>query len=797
MYLNQFEKSTSIKLKQLLHTLEAVHGVKLTFDWASPTVKKDLLETKQAYEQAKNSIVQNSNFNSYQQNPEYAKSILILEAVKIMLTEISPKRRRARSVKETFAPLIENLIDTFGTEGKEVRIYRNGRSNNYVVKVYKNNVHQPEFDAIADTEDEAREVVDDRLRTKSESLTTTAHSNYDTETTIAMNSVDERRSSDEILKNKGQHMTSNTTRILENALYQQHDYEYQASMARSELYRNAKYAMSMLKQIDPNSEVPPWIAGALTKAANYLDKVFHYLDYYKKFEPEKLPGNMDEDLELGETSGSVTRENLMLVVEYSIKLFNMIQPGEKLEGWVAMKLTTASESISSCKHYLDYVQFEQHGLDSHFDDGRRAIKRKMDESTLLEADSAEDLQRAQTIITAKEMSDDVQKIAEKSAELSVEILMPLVDTMRSYFGVDAANGFNEVVKTALDELLASATKSKEKIDEAISTLQGGGVPGQMSDIEKAGDQGEEVPGADFDNKEPPADETPPEPQEPLGRAKKVSESRFEYDKKTGQMKLNSEDPDQRHGLYRNGKLVRATWTKDEAENLKTRDKNFKDCEIKKISESKSNTQLNEKSPPGKKAEKWIKSNKKRFIDQYGKKKGLSVLYAKAWDMFGESTDAYSQAKTIVETKKKMVDNLQRQLYLHKRQFAESVAVGNTNDPLAVGYGLEGELLVQQINSLTNELKQASSIVVSEMKKGINALLEQLENLSKADEISKVKSTTPYGVIYTRNSKLSKKMFETVEIRDYWIQLNSPDVSDVKLIEPETFDKAITSIIKGK
>jgi hypothetical protein len=38
--------------------------------------------------------------------------------------------------------------------------------------------------------------------------------------------------------------------------------------------------------------------------------------------------------------------------------------------------------------------------------------------------------------------------------------------------------------------------------------------------------------------------------------------------------------------------------------------------------------VNEVSAPGKEA--WIKANKARFIERYGKEKGLRVLYAKAW-----------------------------------------------------------------------------------------------------------------------------------------------------------------------
>ena len=46
--------------------------------------------------------------------------------------------------------------------------------------------------------------------------------------------------------------------------------------------------------------------------------------------------------------------------------------------------------------------------------------------------------------------------------------------------------------------------------------------------------------------------------------------------------------------------------------------------------------LNEVAPPNPKIEKWIKSNKERFVKEYGKEKGMQVLYAKAWKMHGQS-----------------------------------------------------------------------------------------------------------------------------------------------------------------
>ena len=145
--------------------------------------------------------------------------------------------------------------------------------------------------------------------------------------------------------------------------------DHEAQMARSELYRNAKYAMGMLKMINPGDELEGWVESSLTKAAGALDKDNHYLDYETKFEKgidhsDKQPE--DEVVEDAEEA-SIARENLMLIAEYSMKLFKMIKDGDDLEGWVFMKLTKASEMISSAKHHLEYHHFQQHGLEGEED----------------------------------------------------------------------------------------------------------------------------------------------------------------------------------------------------------------------------------------------------------------------------------------------------------------------------------------------------------------------------------------------------------------------------------------------
>ena len=69
-----------------------------------------------------------------------------------------------------------------------------------------------------------------------------------------------------------------------------------------------------------------------------------------------------------------------------------------------------------------------------------------------------------------------------------------------------------------------------------------------------------------------------------GKSEEVYEGKFAYDKKTATMKQDDSDPDQRHGLYKDGKLVKTYNTKGEADNVKSRDPKFRDATVKKIAE---------------------------------------------------------------------------------------------------------------------------------------------------------------------------------------------------------------------
>ena len=57
----------------------------------------------------------------------------------------------------------------------------------------------------------------------------------------------------------------------------------EARMARSELYRAAKYSMKLFEMIHEGQELEGWVSAKITKSADYLDSVYHYMEYQVKF----------------------------------------------------------------------------------------------------------------------------------------------------------------------------------------------------------------------------------------------------------------------------------------------------------------------------------------------------------------------------------------------------------------------------------------------------------------------------------------------------------------------------------
>jgi hypothetical protein len=826
-----------------------------------------LLEYQRFYTTKKENLINEGSFNSYISSPEYTKSILILEAIKIMLTEIAPKRRKKKKVSESlthgFADQLSNIAEKAKEFGPQATAFAK------ILESISDKINNDEASSLTSQEKEVLDFIKQRQKpidVDSFIADGAAHFYNRNESIQNLSEVKDRSkvvfsnnvSEDELnpaTPPKDMPEISDTEMVEPDlsmpknaedpqAMAHAHHYEYQASMARSELFRNAKYAMSMMKQITADQEIQPWIASELTKSATYLDKIFHYLDYYKKFEPNKLPEQMDEDAELGETSGSIARQNLMMIIEYSTKLFDLIKPQDKLEGWVAMKLTTASESISSCKHYMDYAQFENNGLDDHFKEARKLkMKNKIKENKMLS--EQEDLAKASTILAAKDMCSKIQSIAEDIAKMSVEDLMPLVDIMRQQFGPEATSAFNELVKEQLDKLLDLATETKEKMDAAVDTINQGGVPSGKSDIESAGEPEAGGEGGDLDtgdlgldDKEADAggdlgddldlgtEDTEPEMKspEPLGRRKKEDlAEKWNKEMNTAEKDIGKWDGWSMKELRNRKKNLMGKDQRTAAEEKEVRQLNFairakqKD-KWGKINESakgmcnecgnmyegsgyascsdhKDQDAIVEKAPPGKDAENFIKDNKEKFKKQYGKK-WQAVLYATAWKKFGPKNESYNIINHKIQEETNKIRSLQKNFDAHRRQFKMQVKEGKNTDVLNTGYGIVGQEILHQIEACSAKINSYQSTLKQIMQEGIVGMLKTIDSLNHARKLEQMKVKTPYGVVYTTlRGNQFKKLFETKDQRNYWLKYNSANIVKHQLINPETFDLAIKNAKK--
>ena len=83
--------SANYKLSRILNVLQNVHGIEINF--AEDVDYDDLQKVYETYADLKRSIIEGAMMN-FQANTDYSKSILIMEAIRIYLAEVYPKKRK-------------------------------------------------------------------------------------------------------------------------------------------------------------------------------------------------------------------------------------------------------------------------------------------------------------------------------------------------------------------------------------------------------------------------------------------------------------------------------------------------------------------------------------------------------------------------------------------------------------------------------------------------------------------------------------------------------------------------------
>ena len=68
----------------------------------------------------------------------------------------------------------------------------------------------------------------------------------------------------------------------------------EGKMAKAELYRAAKMAMKLFQMIQDGQQLEGWVQAKITKSADYLDSIYHYMEYQVKFGSGAQAASVDD-----------------------------------------------------------------------------------------------------------------------------------------------------------------------------------------------------------------------------------------------------------------------------------------------------------------------------------------------------------------------------------------------------------------------------------------------------------------------------------------------------------------------
>jgi len=96
------------------------------------------------------------------------------------------------------------------------------------------------------------------------------------------------------------------------------------------------------------------------------------------------------------------------------------------------------------------------------------INTKMAENTLME----NDLDSAEVLLAAKQMADDLQKMAENLASMQVEELMSITNAMKEEVGIAEADAFTASAEAAISSALDAVKAANAQVNDAVLVAQG-------------------------------------------------------------------------------------------------------------------------------------------------------------------------------------------------------------------------------------------------------------------------------------------------------------------------------------
>jgi hypothetical protein len=118
-----------------------------------------------------------------------------------------------------------------------------------------------------------------------------------------------------------------------------HDIEAddEGAMVKADLYKLAKYSVKLFKKIEDEDQFESWVQAKITKAADYISSVYHYLEYEMKFSEY---GDKIENSDMYSESQKRQMKNALLEAKKTLAALKIDQ-AEKLD-----KTKTVKEGMS-------------------------------------------------------------------------------------------------------------------------------------------------------------------------------------------------------------------------------------------------------------------------------------------------------------------------------------------------------------------------------------------------------------------------------------------------------------------
>ena len=104
------------------------------------------------------------------------------------------------------------------------------------------------------------------------------------------------------------------------------------------------------------------------------------------------------------------------------------------------------------------------------------IKEAMSNKPIMESE----LDQAEVLLAAKQMADDLQKMAENLASMQVEELMSITNAMKEEVGVAEAETFSQSAEMAIGQALEAVKKANDDVSNAVLVAQGQAPESDMS-----------------------------------------------------------------------------------------------------------------------------------------------------------------------------------------------------------------------------------------------------------------------------------------------------------------------------